>query len=162
MDGLKFLLAAATTVDGLLAGASVDQSIEQLPARHRIGVRAYHAYTQASHMSNGRFGLIPLGIVGPVLRVTAALWIYHMGQFGNAALSVDIAAALALGHLLLTARAGSINWALTPWQPYERQIKDELKLATIFRRFERWQAARAGVQFLTFVAGMWALVTVIQ
>jgi len=86
----------------------------------------------------------------------------HMGQFGNAALSVDIAAALARGHLLLTARPGSINWALTPWQPYERQIKDELKLATIFRRFERWRAARASVQFLTFVAGMWALVTVIQ
>ena len=144
MDGLKFLLAAATTVDGLLAGASVDQSIDQLPARHRIGVRAYHAYTQAWHMSSGRFWLIPLGIVGPVLRVTAALWIYHIGQFGNAALSVDIAAALALGHLLLTARAGR---ALTPWQQYGRQIKDELKLATIFRRFERWQAARASVQF---------------
>ena len=86
----------------------------------------------------------------------------HMGQFGNAALSVDIAAALALGHLLLTARAGSINWALTPWQPSERQIKDELTLATIFRRFERWQAARASAQFLTFAAGIWALVTVIQ
>jgi hypothetical protein len=37
------LLSAATIVDGLLAGASVDQSVEQLPARHRIGVRAYHA-----------------------------------------------------------------------------------------------------------------------
>ncbi|HKR84179.1 MAG TPA: hypothetical protein VJS37_08390 [Terriglobales bacterium] len=157
-----FLLAAATIVDGLLAGASVDQSVEQLPARHRIGVRAYHAYTQASHMANGRFWLIPLGIVGPILRVAAIFWVYHLRLAEGAVLSLGIAAVLAVGHLLLTMRAGSINWALTPWQPPERQIKDELELAKIFQRFERWQAVRASVQLLTFVVGVWALVAVIQ
>lgn len=162
MDGLMFLLAAATIVDGLLAGASVDQSVEQLPARHRIGVRAYHAYTQASHMANGRFWLIPLGIVGPILRVAAIFWVYHLRLAEGAVLSLGIAAVLAVGHLLLTMRAGSINWALTPWQPPERQIKDELELAKIFQRFERWQAVRASVQLLTFVVGVWALVAVIQ
>jgi hypothetical protein len=162
MDGLKFLLVAATIVDGLLAGASVDQSVEQLPARKRIGVRAYHAYTQASHMANGRFWLIPLGIVGPILRVAASIWAFSLGLTGDAVLSVGIAAVLAIGHLLLTWRAGSINWALTPWQPPERQVKDELQLATIFQRFARWQALRATVQLLTFVAGVWALVAVIQ
>jgi hypothetical protein len=162
MDGLTFLLVAATIVDGLLAGASMDQSVEQLPARHRIGVRAYHAYTQASHMANGRFWLIPLGIVGPILRVAASLWVYRLGLAGGAVLSVGIAAVLAIGHLLLTLRAGSINWALTPWLPPERQIKDELELATILQRFEHWQAVRASVQLLTFVAGVWALVAVIQ
>jgi hypothetical protein len=35
------LVALATAFDGLLAGASLDQSIKQLPARHRIGVRAF-------------------------------------------------------------------------------------------------------------------------
>jgi hypothetical protein len=162
MDGLKFLLAAATIVDGLLAGASLDQSVEQLPARHRIGVRAYHAYTQASHMANGRFWLIPLGIVGPILRVAASFWVYRLRLADGAVLSVVSAAVLAVGHLLLTLKAGSINWALTPWQPPERQIKDELKLATIFQSFERWQAVRASVQLLTFVVGVWALVTVLQ
>jgi hypothetical protein len=162
MDGLSFLLALATAVDGLLAGASVDQSVEQLPARHRIGIRAYHAYTQASHMANGRFWLIPLGIAGPILRVAVATWIYHLGLSGSAAVSVNVAAVLAIGHVLLTLRAGSVNWALTPWQPPERQIRDEAKLATILRRFERWQAARATVQLLTFVAGIWALIAVIQ
>src|SRR5436189_3637981 len=70
---MRMLLAIATIVDGLLAGASVDQSVEQLPARHRIGVRAYQQYSQASHMANGRFWLIPLGIGGPLLRIAAAL-----------------------------------------------------------------------------------------
>ena len=64
---LRAVLAISTIVDGLLAGASVDQSVEQLPARHRIGVRAYHAYTQASRMANGRFWLIPLGVAAPTL-----------------------------------------------------------------------------------------------
>lgn len=68
------LLAAAVIVDGLLAGASLDQSIEQLPARHRIGVRAYSAYSRASHAANGRFWLVPLGIGGAVLTLIAAVW----------------------------------------------------------------------------------------
>lgn len=37
------LVALATAVDGLLAGASLDQSIKQLPARQRIGVLAFSA-----------------------------------------------------------------------------------------------------------------------
>src|SRR6266487_6511813 len=69
------LLGITTTVNGLLAGASLDQSIEQLPARHRIGMRAYRAYSQASHMANGRFWLIPLGIIGPILSLATALWV---------------------------------------------------------------------------------------
>lgn len=75
VNSCTLLLATATATDGLLPGASVDQSVEQLPARHRIGVRAYHAYTQASHMANGRFWLIPLGIGAPALRLVAGFWL---------------------------------------------------------------------------------------
>jgi len=64
----------AAVVDGLLAGASLDQSVEQLPARHRIGVRAYSAYSRASHVANGRFWLIPLGIGGAALTIGTAAW----------------------------------------------------------------------------------------
>jgi hypothetical protein len=151
------LLAIATTVDGLLAGASADQSIEQLPARHRIGVRAYHAYTQASHMANGRFWLIPLGLGGPLLRLIAAIWASRRSLSANQALPVYIAAALAVAHVLSTVKAGRINWALAPWQPVARKITDERILSDVLLRFERWQAARAVLQFLTFTAGVWAL-----
>jgi len=47
------LVALATAVDGVLAGASLDQSIKQLPARHRIGVLAFSAYSRASDQANG-------------------------------------------------------------------------------------------------------------
>jgi len=156
-DGWLLLLGAATTVDGLLAGASADQSIEQLPARRRIGVRAYHAYTQASHMANGRFWLVPLGIAGPLLRLGAALWAWTLALPSDSSVPVYVAAALAIAHALSTVRAASINWALTPWQLSEKRISDEKRLAEILNRFERWQALRASLQFLTFVAGAWAL-----
>ena len=47
------LLVAATAADGLLAGASLDQSIKQLPARHRMGVIAFSAYSRASDLGPG-------------------------------------------------------------------------------------------------------------
>ena len=50
------LLGIAVMVNGLLAGASLDQSIEQLPDRHRIGVRAYLAYSRASIWPTVDFG----------------------------------------------------------------------------------------------------------
>jgi hypothetical protein len=151
------MLAAATMVDGLLAGASLDQSVEQLPARHRIGVRAYHAYTQASHMANGRYWLIPLGIGGPVLRIAAAAWARHARGAISRPHWIDVAAALSVAHLLSTMKAGGINWSLGPWQPPERQITEEAELKNVFSRFERWQALRAGLQLATFAAGVWAL-----
>src|SRR5262249_38288153 len=151
------LLATATIVDGLLAGASVDQSVEQLPARHRIGVAAYQRYSQASHMANGRFWLIPLGIGGPVLRAVAAIRTWSLGLPSRRAVPVYVAGALGAAHALSTIKAAGINLAIAPWQPPERRIVDEGTLSHVFRRFERWQALRASLQLLTFAAGVWAL-----
>jgi hypothetical protein len=152
------LLGFATTLDGLLAGASVDQSVEQLPARHRIGMRAYHTYTQASHMANGRFWLIPLGIGAPILRIGAAVWGRALDPTTVRLGLIYVAALLAVVHVLSTLAAGRINWTLAPWQPPERRITDERALAAVFARFERWQAVRASLQFLTFAVGVCALV----
>jgi len=154
---MRKLLGIATVVDGLLAGASVDQSVEQLPARHRIGVRAYQQYSQASHMANGRFWLIPLGIAGPLLRIAAVLRASSEGLSPKRSLPVYVAAGLGAAHAMSTVKAADINWAIAPWQPPERQITDEQTLASVFRRFERWQALRASLQFFTFAAGVWAL-----
>src|SRR5215208_5824282 len=89
------LLAIVTTIHGLIAGASLDQSIEQLPARHRIGMRAYRAYSQASHMANGRFWLIPLGIGGPILALAVAVWGATLNLPTGRLLPVGVTAALA-------------------------------------------------------------------
>lgn len=72
--GWVILAAAATAVDGLLAGASLDQSIKQLPARRRIGMRAFSAYSRASDQASGLYWYALLGIGGTGLTVSAALW----------------------------------------------------------------------------------------
>ncbi len=58
---LLALVIVATAVNGILVGASLDQSIKQLPARHKTGVIAYSAYSQASDLGNGIAWYVLLG-----------------------------------------------------------------------------------------------------
>ena len=60
---VPLILAIATTaVIGPGAGMSLDQSIKQFPARRRIGVVAYSAYSRAGDQGNGLFLYPPIGI----------------------------------------------------------------------------------------------------
>ncbi len=110
---MSITLVLATIVNGLLAGASLDQSIEQLPARHRIGVRAYLEYSRASHMANGRYWLIPLGIVGPFLAIIAAIWALWLNLPTTRSLPLFWPGGLGVANLLSTVQAARINWTLT-------------------------------------------------
>jgi hypothetical protein len=150
--GWVTLLALATAVDGLLAGASLDQSIKQLPARHRIGIRAYSAYSRASDQANGFFWLAPLGVGGALLTLASAGWALGLWLPSEKLMPVLLAGGLAIAHSLTTARAAPINWS-------QRSAgNDETALARIFQRFERWQTARATLQLATFLVMLWALV----
>jgi hypothetical protein len=145
------LAATATVVDGLLAGASLDQSIKQLPARHRIGMRAFSAYSRASDLANGLLWYVPLGFGGALLTLAAAIWALTLALPSTKVLPVLLAGGLAIAHSLTTARAAPINW---------RQglvVDDEEALGRIFQRFERWQAVRAILQLAAFLAMVWAL-----
>lgn len=114
-DMWQAVLGLATVLDGLLAGASLDQSIEQLPARHRIGIAAYSAYSRAAHLGNGRFWLIPLGLGGAALTIGAAIWGLTAFELANEQrLPLFVASALAVAHALSTAIAAPLNarqWA---------------------------------------------------
>jgi hypothetical protein len=67
------LLLAATVVTGLLAGASLDQSIKQLPARHKIGMSNYSQYMRAADLGNGIPYLGALGIGAAGLTLATAI-----------------------------------------------------------------------------------------
>ena len=145
------LLGIATAVDGLLAGASVDQSIKQLPARHRIGMRAFSAYTKAADLANGRFLYPVLGVGGAVLTIAAAIWALTLSLPAGHLLPVLAAAVLSVAHSITTARAAPIMWS-------QRKVHDnEAALDRIFLRFARWQSARAVLQVATFLIMVWAL-----
>ncbi len=147
------LLVLATAADGILAGASLDQSIKQLPARHRMGAIAFSGYSMASDLSAGVIWYATLGIGAAVLTLAAAVTAFFQGAALQPAAPIYLAVVLAVLHSLTTSQAAPINFK-------QRQVKnDEAALAAIFNQFERWQTARVILQTLTFAAMLWGLVT---
>jgi hypothetical protein len=146
---LAFLIAA-TAATGLLAGASLDQSVKQLPARHRIGAAAFSRYSQAADLGNGIALYATLGIGSALLNVGAALAAVLEGLPLAASMPIHAGAALAILHSIVTARAAPVNFS-------QKGVSDEAKLAAIFARFSRLQSLRAGLQLINFGINLAAL-----
>jgi hypothetical protein len=134
------LLLVATAATGILAGASLDQSIKQLPARHRMGIEAFSAYSRAADLGNGIAWYAIIGIGAAALTIAAAAVAHWQGEAVGQAMPLDLAAALAVLHSLVTTRAAPTNFS------QRRAVGDEVALTRIFNRFERWQALRAVLQ----------------
>ena len=156
IDRILILTLAATAADGLLAGASLDQSIKQLPARHRIGVKAYSAYSQAADLEAGVAWYGVLGVNAPLLTIAAAVMGWRQQISSRQAQLLSVAAGLAIAHSLVTTQAAPTNFS-------QRRVADnEEALTRVFNRFERWQALRAALQVLNFGVMLWALVASVQ
>jgi hypothetical protein len=67
------LVVGSAAVNGLLAGASLDQSLKQLPARFTIGHIEYSKYSRAADLGYGVPLYVTLG-VGAALLTIAAAW----------------------------------------------------------------------------------------
>lgn len=146
------LVALATLVDGLLAGASLDQSIKQLPARRRIGVRTFSRYSRASDLTPKVIAWYAmLGIGGAVLTIASALCSLRLSVPREFRQPVIVAGILAIAHSFTTARAAPINFS------QRGAGDDEAALRDIFDRFERWQTPRAVLQLATFLLMLWTL-----
>lgn len=149
------VIIAAVAANGVLAGASLDQSIKQLPARHRMGVLAYSAYSRAGDLGNGKVWYASLGIGAALLAIVAAALILFQGSNTSNttyAMPLYLAALLSILHSAVTAIAAPTNFS---------QLKhdgDQVALSAIFDRFARLQALRAFLQVLTFGSLLWALV----
>ena len=146
------LVLAATAADGLLAGASLDQSIKQLPARHRIGAADYSAYSRASDLGNGIAFYGTLGVGAAALTIAAAVSAHRREPQSRRTPPLYAAAGLAVLHSLATTRAAPTNFS-------QRKVaeNDETALAQIFDRFERWQTVRVALQVLNLGAMLWAV-----
>ena len=148
------LVVAATALDGLLAGASLDQSIKQLPARHRMGAVAFSVYSRAADLGNGVLWYGILGVGAALVTIAAGVATWIAGIPVGQALPLWSAVGLSILHSLVTAQAAPTNLS-------QRKVAgDKAALAQVFDRFERWQALRCGLQLLTFGAMLWTLVAV--
>ena len=147
-------VVAAVAANGLLVGASLDQSIKQLPARHRIGVTAFAAYSQAANLRNGVAFYAALGLGAAAL--TLAAFVVARGDQDEARpprqrLPLTIAAGLTVAHSLVTAVAAPVNFS------QRTHTGDPAALAEVFDLFERLTALRTGLQAATLAAVVWAL-----
>ena len=146
------LALGATALDGVLCGASLDQSIKQLPARHRMGAVAFSAYSRAADLGNGIVWYASLGIGAALLTIAAAAASLIAANPFARSLPLLIAAILSILHSLVTTQAAPTNFS-------QRKVaNDAAALARVFDRFARWQTLRALLQALTFAAMLWALV----
>lgn len=144
---LTFIAAA---LNGLLAGASLDQSIKQLPARQRMGAIAFSAYSRAADLSsNGIIWYAVLGIGSALLTIVAAIATFVAGNLQT--LPILLAAILSVLHSIATMQAAPTNFS-------QRKVaNDEAALTAVFNKFERWQTIRVILQVLTFIATLWAI-----
>jgi hypothetical protein len=143
---------AATAVNGMMVGATLDQSIKQLPARHRIGPLAYSSYAQAADFVGGVRWYPPLALATLVTTGGAVATGYRDSKDTWRRVALAAAAAGTVGHMLVTARAAPTFLSL------RRVGADEAAVGAVLDRFSRLQAVRAGVQTATLAATVWALV----
>jgi hypothetical protein len=156
IDSTLVLIVTALIMTGLLAGASLDKSIVQLPARHRIGVVKFAAFSRANDLGNGVIAYPIIGIGAALLTIAAAVAAYWQGlSFTNAG-ALYLSAFLAVLHTISTTQAAPTMLQLR--QP----INDEKILILIFRRFERWHNVRMVLQVLNFITLTWALIVYIR
>ena len=150
------LVALAAAANGILAGASLDQSIKQLPARHKIGMIAYSKYSRAADLGNGILWYAGIGIGAAVLTIAAAAAAYFNGLNTSITIPLYIAAVLAVLHSLATTQAAPTNFS-------QREVaQDEAALTRVFNRFEKWQMVRAVLQVLNFAVMLWAMVAFVN
>lgn len=145
------LVIAATALNGVLTGASLDQSIKQLPARHRIGAVAYATYSRASDLGTGIAWYAGIGVSAAVVTIAAAVIALLADAEPSRSVPLVIAGVLSVLHSLATSRAAPTMFS-------QRRVTDEAALAAVFDRFTRWQTLRVCLQMLTFAATLWALV----
>ena len=153
---IVILIVATTALSGVATGTSLDVSIRQLRARHRIGVMAYSAYSQATDMGTAVVWYLSVGISVILLAQATAVVAFVQQTPLMHALPIYLTAALWIVHLLIT-----LIWAV-PTLPRQRQVgNDEQQLSAIFNRFERLQTVRAALDVLIFGITLWTMVSYI-
>jgi uncharacterized membrane protein len=151
------LLLAAVIVSTMGATASLDQLIKQVPARRRIGVVAYSAYSRAADFHTGLPYYVPI-IAGWLTLIPAAAIVgWQDGASGERAVALAATLIGLVSHMVVTGLFAA------PILLSQRKISsdDEKALAALFVRFQRWHAVRTLIDVCTTAAAVWALVETI-
>jgi hypothetical protein len=154
-DLTLILILAATVATGLLAGASLDKALVQLPAHHRMGITGFANFSRANDLGNGLVLYPLMGIIAAGLTIIAALTAFLQEVPPSQAWPVYVAAFLAISHSFTTARAAPNMLSL------RRPSDNETTLGDTLNRFALWHNVRAALQVLNFVMLVWSIVAYI-
>lgn len=145
------LLAAAA--NGILAGFSLEVALVKLPARRRIGAVAFATFARGADLGNGKV-VYPVVAVAAALLTFAATLVAVLGRSPAPAMgSLSVASLASILHFVTTAKAAPIMLGIKDTPDDAALLTDKLEA------FERWHAARAALQVLTFLVLLWALVS---
>jgi len=144
------LLVLALAANGMIIGATLDQAMKQLPARHDIGVEAYSAYSRAADLSQGVAWYAILGVGTALLTLITVVTAIRATRNGRTRTALWIAGAATVGHLAVTAFAAPLNFS-------QRDAADATELAHVFDRFELLNGVRAGLMAVALAAVATAL-----
>ncbi len=139
------LMLLAEIVTGVLAGASLDKSLVQLPARHRMGIVGFAAFSRANDLGNGLYVYPIFGIGAALLTISAALAAFLQGTPLAHTWPLYISALLAVLHSVTTTRAAPNMLSLRD------TTSDEATLTESLNRFAKWHNVRAVLQLLNFI-----------
>ncbi len=146
----KIALITATSLTGLLCGASLDQSIKQLPARHSIGVKAFSEYAKAADLKNGVLWYAILGVGAALSSIITAILAWHFNVNGYS-LPIYLGAVFAICHSVCTSLAA-------PTYHSQKKTQDEEALRKMFNKFERIQTFRSAFIALNFACYIWVFI----
>jgi hypothetical protein len=148
---IKLLFLSAITLTGILCGASLDQSIKQLPSRHRLGMTAFSSYAKAADLKNGVLWYSILGIGSALTSIAVALvWKNELGIM----IPIYLAALFAICHSVCTMLAAPIYFK-------QKNVHDENSLQILFNKFEFISAIRSAFITLNFLCFIWAVATIL-
>lgn len=151
---LKAFFLIALSFTGFLCGASLDQSIKQLPARQRIGIKAFSEYAKAADLKNGVIWYGIIGVGAAITSIVTALltYLHHTKEPYN--LPLYLGGICAICHSVCTAIAA-------PTYHQQKKIEDEGSLKNLFDKFEFIQTVRSTFIVLNHFAFIWALICIL-
>ena len=146
---MRTLLAAATILNGLLAGANADRLIVGIPALRKLGPLTWGEYSRHADLAPSGMAFYPTLAIGGTLLTIAASVAAPASDAGRRPGAA--AATLAAAGLLLTFKAGPNMLAV-------RHLgNDADALQQGLDRFEYWSRLRGALQIGAFIAGVCAL-----
>lgn len=152
----RFCVVISNILGGLIAGASVNRYVVEVPAWRHMDIIQWANYSRHADLGNG-FILYPfLGIGLVIFSVAAGVGYYLDGKPEDAGLPVYLTALLAIIGIGLTRLAAPVMLSL------KTSGNNIHVLRHAFNSFHYWGSFRAAAQVLAFFASVWAMVRVFE